>query len=412
MQAPQNGGEALHLPTNNYRRITLSSGIKVISIPKSHRLSDLERELVEIDHLGRGQDVSFRIARNQGAHFFASSRLAAVLATASQHASCVVEDWHSAWGENDLSHVYRSSVGSLAAATYALSISNSKGDFAPFSGQMVRDAVFRHNGILEPHNPADSGLSFIGKSLTLCAFDPAQEEPLSLAGLVRDKAQFVSEFSAIKRRHFGGDRLSNMEDMFRMDPDLNMAEYIFELYQNGYEHGRYNTDRSGVLPGLRFISVRKHIAANERSLRKYAEGFPELDAYLAENFRNNRALRYYEVGVSDQGLGILRRFLADRPAHASDAGSREARLELLRRILAETLTSKKNAPGAGGGLMKALRAARDLGGFVSLRTDRFWIYAAFAERGDRPLVFDEVDCGRDLAPIAGTHFNAIFPLLG
>jgi hypothetical protein len=300
-------------------------------------------------------------------------------------------------------------LGHLAAAVYAREISNEHDVRPPFTGSDVAAAVAHDGGILEPNNP--SGREFSGSSLSFCAIDPGFSEPLALAGLVYNKKRFVDEFTSIKRRDLDRDRSHANMELFEEDsPDRELAGYVFELYQNGYEHGnRSRADKKKVIPGLRFVSLRKHIAPNFAQLLPYADGFPELADYIRRRYEKHQALKYYEVAVSDQGLGMLDRFLIDRPEFQPEASNRADRLRLLKRLLAETHTSKKGAPGAGGGLIRALRAAKELNGFVSIRTGEFWVYCSYAESSSLQMDLAEVKPPAT-ALIAGTHFNALFPL--
>ena len=383
--------------------------MKTIDIQTGDNLAKLEEAIARLNAEPEGAVLIIRLARNLNAHFFKQSRVAAFFATAVQRRAVRVRDWYHLWAAGDLNVVFRSSVGHLASAVYAQEISNEHDARPPFTGSDVTAAVAHDGGILEPNNP--SSREFTGTALSFCSIDPSFSEPLALAGLVYNKKRFVDEFTSIKRRDLDLDRLHATMELFEDDsPDRELAGYVFELYQNGYEHGnRSRADKKKVVPGLRFISLRKHIAPNFAQLHPYADGFPELSDYIRKRYEKHQALKYYEVAVSDQGLGMLDRFLIDRPDFQSEAGDRAARLLLLKRLLTETLTSKKGAPGAGGGLIRALRAAKELNGFVSIRTGEFWIYCSYAESGSPQMDLTEVKSSAT-ASVAGTHFNALFPL--
>lgn len=380
-----------------------------IEIRKSDTLIDLERKLVEIQNVDPSQEISFRLSRNPSARFFTSSRLAGLIATASERGRVCIEDWHNHWEESDRSDIFRKSLSGLAAAKYGDVFSNLSGESPPFDVTEIQEEVAFNNGIMEPHNSVDK---VVGSTLTYCAFDPDYTEPLALSGLLYQKQKFSRDFAALKRRHFERDQGDRTMDLFAENPEEDLAQYVFELYQNGYEHGRYGIDKSTILPGLRYISVRKHIATSEEILREYSSGFSELDQYLKRHSEESKGFKYYEVSVSDRGLGIIRRFLMDRPDHTVDIENRNECGILLRKLLTESLTSKKSADGAGGGLLRALRAVKTLNGFLTLRTDKFWYCAAFPRSDDTLPTSElrEVRCDVTLERIAGTHFNAIIPL--
>jgi hypothetical protein len=387
--------------------------MKMIEIQTADDLSALEGAIARIYESAPTEDVTIRIARNLNAHFFKQSRVAALLATAAQRGNVTVRDWHSKWDRTDIDRLFRSSVGHLAAAIYARRLVNEKGLSPPFQPGDVANAVASDGGTLEPHNTQREKGAMLGSSLTFCAIDPRFSEPLSLSGLLYDKQKFVDELTGIKQRHLDGDAAYATGDLFDADsPDREIARYVFELYQNGYEHGnRRREDKKDIIPGLRFISIRKHVAANVTDLKSYTSGFEELTEYIVRRHGRAQALKYYEVAVSDQGLGMLDRFLIDRPEYMMQAVKRAERLNLLRRLLTESLTSKKGADGAGGGLVRAMRAAKELNGFVSIRTGEFWLYCSYPEAvSGKGAELVEVACATPTPPVAGTHFNALFPL--
>jgi hypothetical protein len=387
---------------------TAQNAMIAIEIQTGDNLKKIEHEITRLNS-GTDTESTILLARNLNAHFFKQSRVAALFATAKRHGQVHFRDWHHNWIESDLVNVFRSSVAHFAASVYSQTISNQHDLEPPFNAKKLGSLVALESGILEPHSRARGGV--VGTSLSFCSVDPEFGEPAALAGLTYNKKRFVDELTSIKRRDLDLDPSPETLDLFGDEsPERAIASYVFELNQNGYEHGnRSGEDKKVVLPGLRLIALRKHVATNLAQIRSYADGFPELQSYVEGMFSAHRMLKYYEVAVSDQGMGMLGRFLLDRTEFRDEARNRNERANLLSRLLTETLTSKRGAPGAGGGLIRALRAARTLKGFISIRTDDFWFYCSFAGGESAPLEIFEVS-GNPPSPIAGTHFNALFPL--
>jgi hypothetical protein len=381
----------------------------MIEIQTGDDLFKIEKEITHVNTAPEGAEFTIRLARNLNAHFFKQSWVAALFATAAQKGSAILRDWHHTWTPEDVDVVFRSSIAHFAAAIYANQISNERGVPSPFEVQELAVAVAHNGGVLEPHSLERKEI--VGNALSFCSIDPDFGEPLTLAGLIYNKKRFVDELTTIKRRDLDRDKFYTTPDLFGdYSPDRELAGYVFELYQNGYEHGNRNRiDKKILIPGLRFVSFRKHVAVNNEQILAYANGFQELGNFIRKHYDNHQTLKYYEVSVSDQGIGMLDRFLIDRPEFVSEAKDRASRLSLLKRLLKESLTSKKLAPGAGGGLIRALRAAKELKGFISIRTGEFWLICSFAGRGADPIELTEVEnFGGSI--VAGTHFNALFPL--
>ena len=161
------------------------------------------------------------------------------------------------------------------------------------------------------------------------------------------------------------------------------------------------------------MRIRVHIEhRKEQFIDRQAASFPELQAYLARTLRERDTFKLYEVAISDNGLGIIDRFLTTKPEFMSHQETIQARAELVNKIILEALSSKQTQAGAGHGLQKALKAVDKLQGFVSLRTDRLWLYRSpvdgSASAHDRPLL--PVSVQNEYAPVAGTHFNMLFPM--
>lgn len=175
-----------------------------------------------------------------------------------------------------------------------------------------------------------------------------------------------------------------------------ILEFLYELQANAKEHGH-------AKPNIRFLRLQKHLYPNRTKALTHATGFTELSRYLLNQPEkpSNRKFNLVEASVSDFGPGILDGFLA---TSAGAAHTHRPRLELLTELIHRQLSSKSD-PNAGLGIRQALRAARQMGAFVSLRTAEFW-YVLQPSQSEEPHL---VPINNKLAKIRGTHWQLLLP---
>jgi len=226
--------------------------------------------------------------------------------------------------------------------------------------------------------------------------------------------KFRKVFSVIRNRYLQGSfdfRPGSLFEVDQADPVNALNTFIYELFENSYRHGRYD-EKGDIIPGIRFINLRKRIAINFEQLKKRANGFGELQEYLAHVAKGNKTLpTFYEISIADSGLGIIKKFLSSAAGKDYRADSVEEERELLNTIIENHLSSTFNNPGSGYGLQRTLRAVDELKGFLSLRTGRHWLYKSLhtsEEHGEWKL--SPVSSSEGLPPVVGTHFNMLFPL--
>jgi hypothetical protein len=172
-------------------------------------------------------------------------------------------------------------------------------------------------------------------------------------------------------------------------------EFLWELHMNGWEYA------SGER-GVRVMRLAKHLYGGRDDLQEKAGSFRELSEYIGRQ-PTHGAVNLVEASVSDFGPGILGGFLATdagRSHHGRD------RAELLDGLLHRKLSSKIADPNAGLGIFNALRAAKAMYAFVSLRTDEFWLTmdGSSPEPGARLIPRE----GR-FEPVVGTHWQLLYP---
>ncbi len=370
-----------------------------MKIEASSKLSlpELEAALHRLQDAGP-QPTDIWLARDVGTKFFVHSRLLSLMATASRNGPVTIVDWAASFPEN-WDKTFPTSIPALAALSYAERIINAKKEESPRSAESLRMAIERRGGDVLDDSEA--------RAQAFCAFDAAERrQPLALAS-AHNKVHFQSLF--VKRLQTAFNKDGSYPDLFRNDPELQLADLIYELWENGFQHGSLSRENKPI-PGLRILYVRRIIGESKQSLVNRAEGFPELKQYFESTLRDGTLRRLYEVAISDQGLGIVERFLATRPELRDDPSFGKTPSNIVNTIIDRALSSKVNQPGSGHGVRKALETIRDLGGFVSLRTGPLWLYsspAAEQQGGKKTHGFTPVAFAGDLASVAGTHFNIL-----
>jgi hypothetical protein len=286
------------------------------------------------------------------------------------------------WGSPTLAHEvhnssFAQSLPGLVALQMARAVVTDGVQATIDGGQFERMVSLSQQGIVEAAG---------GPTRTLVEFDPQQ--PIALA---------------LQDRQDGGDALLNRRRLFgqlllRFRRELEVAHvgrgippadagamkalgtFLSELHDNAYEHGRA-VDREGrILRGVRYLRLRKQIGKNRDEIISRAGSFPPLRQYLEQTALGAGPQAVMEAVVSDYGPGIVDHFLQSRQGHSYQHVERRA---LLHRLLHESLTAKGLDPSAGLGIQRALRAAKELAGFVSLRTGEFWLAQSYNNSGGR-----------------------------
>lgn len=182
-----------------------------------------------------------------------------------------------------------------------------------------------------------------------------------------------------------------------------LTEFIKELFENAYQHGRRPDEAGRTNPSLRFIRFRKIVGDPRLLYRRAGESTPILQSFVSDSLAHKRESGFLEICISDFGRGILDTFLAT-PAGKSHQ-SRE-RHQVLDQLLYENLTSNSLDPAAGHGINNAMLAARRLRSFVSLRTNEFWLARSFASDAAAQHLADVST--QPLGKVSGTHWQFIW----
>jgi hypothetical protein len=283
--------------------------------------------------------------------------------------------------------VFQTSMPALLALQHGATLMNATGDELPDGKEVRQYVVDSRQGVLG----TDSGhwrsiVEFDPGTGVAPALDLGSDPRRRLLLLVRN---FLNDMKvgAIGRN------FERVEVGYRKTA----LEFLLELHANGWEH-------ASACRGIRTLKIAKHIYTGSDRLRDKASSFPELENYI-EAQPNIGAVNLVEASVSDFGPGILGGFMA------SPAAERFADMpgqEVLDLLLHRKLSRKSGDPNAGLGILNALKAAKAMSAFVSLRTGEFWyVLDGSISGGEARLRPRE---GRAKYPqVDGTHWQILYP---
>lgn len=390
-----------------------------IRIESQMSLGDLEALICEVRK--SDAEVYLWLPRSIGAQLFKASSVARLIATVASNRRLSVIDWIEEVDLSKASERFSGNVEGLASLVYAEKILNAKKRVIDLNMSRIIWTIIQREGIAEA--------AAHGASLTLCAFDEDDKPSIPIAFVSMDtKEKFSQEFVKYRRKYFevgAGEGYSEkiQPNLFDVESDGDgldargfshdhyLAHFVFEIFQNTFEHGCKDKD-GYVVRGLRYINIQKHISHNRDEFIKRATDFYELGQYLEQRVPNRGTFSFYEISISDYGLGIINRFVASRPDLNVVCEGAESQAKLINQILAQALSSKRAVSGAGHGLKRALTAVRNLGGFVSFRTNNCWLYYTqdSAPTAKASVELLPVTKSEALPGVAGTHVNMLFPL--
>ncbi len=389
---------------------------KNIQITSKLGLQDVERILQSSSE--GGEEVRLWLPSEVGPQFFKYSRLCYLIASLSRQCQLQVVDWGQSTERTQLQRRYGTTIEGLASVVYANQISDVRAATLDLDPQATKWKIEEREGRVETEG--------LGAALSYCCFDEERSVslPIALSRVNASRDGFVNDFRRVRAQYFErgvaegySERIQpslfdvtvGNEGDVSLDPDEAVASFVYELFQNGFRHGCRNKDGTPI-PGLRYLALRKHVGHDKASFVERAKSFEELEHYLSLQTPKSGTFSFLEISVSDHGLGIIDRFLATRPDYRLATESIDERLALLNRIIRESLTSNTMQSGAGRGLERALTAVQKLRGFVSLRTDRLWMFWA-AGSDETAVSLTPVAVSDPLGHVAGTHFNLLFPLV-
>jgi len=411
---------------------------------------DIERLLTSI--LGNASDPPpIRLARNLGDNFFIDTWVSILLGTVGRKSdSFTVVDWSEHQGDltNYEPYIY-SSIPAVTALSLGAKFTSSDHKNIPLTRDQIALAICSRRlptlpdedgflwGVSHPvahiqpsTSPASPSTSPIkirsmlhdspASSNTVCEFDPL----FSLSDLfsggkhhipsAEEQRLFKQRMSTfIRDLEFGSippEQLSNADELDeeRIQP---LLDFLLEAHENSClfglrGRGTTSLDQRPILPGVRFVRLQKYLGANSALIDR-ASGIPPLREYLRNTLKGESSA-IIEGSVSDFGLGIVE-FI--RSSVIGQWHEKQSASHILDLAFRGRVTTRRGDPAAGKGIYKALQAVRGVGGFVSLRSDKFWLYRDFSISKEEEIHRTEMsDMLPDeaLSTVAGTHWLFLY----
>ncbi len=210
-------------------------------------------------------------------------------------------------------------------------------------------------------------------------------------------------------------------DMFKhisRPPDFasQIGAILHELFKNTHEWSRTDSDNVPWRRSVRGLSAEIHFGDKMLS-EEFTKDSPALKQYFDKiRSRSDQGkVAFVELSVFDSGIGLARRWLNrssidDLPI----TKERDACIQCLTKHHSSSSQFDK-----GMGLAEVMQTMSSVDGFLKIRTGRISIYRDFANHprkadGEDVILNDFSTCGREvteLAPIFGTHFQLLIPLL-
>jgi hypothetical protein len=182
-----------------------------------------------------------------------------------------------------------------------------------------------------------------------------------------------------------------------------LTDFIKELFENAYQHGRRAGESGSYIPNLRFMRFRKINGSRISLARRAGDDIAIVKEFVAASLARKSEPAFLEISISDFGYGIVDKFLSTPAGKKHQA---RKRADVLDELLYKKLTSNSLDPAAGLGIFNALHAARKLSAFVSVRTNEFWRAQNFASKTTDIQLRDIAE--QRLGNVAGTHWQFIW----
>jgi len=377
----------------------------IFKFPKTASLGDVEGKIRDIASLNANGEVRAFVASTYGRDVLTdiwSALAVGTLLRKSHHCTAV------AWGSNraELFAPRRFALTPAGLVTTALAdMVVREGTTLPEDMKAVREWI---RGPLRGYlgNESESR----GADRWIVEFDDARA--LSLSGISNnddriDRRAFNQLISQVRKElEIWWTREQKAQSLAAVEHSAakaSLTDFIKELFENAYQHGRRASERGRYVPNLRFMRFRKITGSRIDLTRRAGVDIAIVKEFVATSLAKKGEPAFLEISISDFGYGILDKFLSTPAGKKHQA---RPRADVFEELLYKNLTSNSLDPAAGHGIFNALHAARKLGAFVSVRTNEFWRAQHFAgKKADIQL--------RDIATqrlgnVAGTHWQFIW----
>ena len=369
----------------------------MFSIHRNPSCLDIEKLNKRISQEFEGETLILSLARHTNVNFFCQTWVAQLIAhLAQQKGQLVIRDAHNNW--ESYPDRFTAKIDGVAAlvyshiAPYEIRLENAKQESAP--ADLYNALVTRLK--------MTSKLESAGQSRTFIAIDPDHSIPIEFSTSPSLPRNFQHHIQDILKQF--GEKLE-MKSMDRRQAETALHNFIYEVFQNTLEHGRYS-EGGGLIPGLRYLRIRSYIDTNVNKLRQRASDFPELEEYISRSKGKRRRLRFMELSVCDNGQGIVSHYANSMSISTKNCEEREL---LLYQLVGEKKSSKDKISGAGLGLPNAMNALLKLEAFISLRTEEFWMYRDFGNpsQSEQANILHPVSKANQIRRMNGTQFNVM-----
>lgn len=247
-----------------------------------------------------------------------------------------------------------------------------------------------------------------GNSRTLIEFPPELSDSHLISGRTKeDRLLCFSELISNFRRDVDNSyRVRGYNPAAPSGSLKKTINWLFELHSNARSYGSIFRREGLLQPSLRMMRIKGHLAISRQDLLSRSHPDSVIHEYLRTITQTlgEKTQGIVEASVSDFGPGVIDHFLnSDNGAPFRDAERRQ----LLQDLVLKKMSSSSNL-AAGEGMKNALTAAQELGAFISLRTDRYWVTQNFAHP-ESPLELRDVGSG-NFSKVAGTHWQLLMPM--
>ncbi len=357
----------------------------------------------------QGSEVNLFLPRNSRHIFFKETWMFLLILTLSRRCRLTVTDYAEPAGSKEVGELIDQlwSVPAGITALYLADTVNAK------NGTIVnlpKSEIVHHLG-----SPFSKKKFTSGGRLQCFSVDPEFSDPTHFRALNKIRGSFVSsEWKNTLRGMLEKELSIHLPRGGIYD---SMLDAVFEIFENTKKHGRFSCNRHSkemeLIEGVRYFSVKKHMAVSSEQITYRSTEFEELGLFLDE-LPKKTTRKYLEVCVSDMGEGIAAWY---KRSGMDTQLEGKSDTEVVNHIVQENRSSDKLSQGAGKGLEIIVNAVKDMNGFLSVRCNSSWTYfystykIKKTERIEgKDIQFRDVKLPRPPAEVVGTHFNILIPI--
>lgn len=371
----------------------------MFSIGKNPLCSDIEELNNAILKKPEDETLMLSLARHTNVNFFTQTWIAQLIADLAQRGGeLVIRDAHDCWTPVPLDR-FTTNIDGVAALVYShiiphVRLENIKRETGPSTLYEELDSRLKMTGRLGGE----------GQTRTFIAVDPEYSMPVEFSSSLGPRKKFQYLVQDILR---GFNYKLNRDTVSRRKAEIDLHNFIYEVFQNTVEHGRFSKEGK-IIPGLRYLRIRTYIDKTDK-LHRRATGFLELEKFISRCSNKHKTLRLMELSVLDGGQGIVSHYVNSGSRATEDFDDREA---LLHQLIGGRKSSKDKLSGVGLGLPNAMSALSKLKAFVSLRTEEFWMCRDFNdtyEKGQNEML-QPVSIDHQINRLRGTQFNVLISI--